>query len=80
MTISPLGSVEKAHAKDTADEGGGQEKHRQDLDHSQCPAVLMGSASDLCGFGRHSDIHLEGSVSKSCQSGLELHELLHLVG
>ena len=34
LAIGPLGSTEKAHAKDTADEGGGQEKNRQDLDDS----------------------------------------------
>lgn len=67
--ISPLGCAEKAHAEDTADEGGGQEKHGQDLDHAQCSAVLMGSACYLCGFGGHLDVHLKyGGFSKTLQS------------
>lgn len=62
LAISALGCAEKAHAEDTADEGGGQEKHGQNLDDAQCSAVLMGSTCDLGGFGGHFDVHLEGGV------------------
>lgn len=35
LAICPLGRVKKSHTEDTTDEGGGQKKHRQDLDDSQ---------------------------------------------
>lgn len=58
-----LTRAKEAHAKDTADEGGGQKKHRQNLDVSQCSAVLMGSTCDLCGFASHFKIYLRDSIS-----------------
>ena len=66
LAVNALGRAEKAHAKDAADEGRRQEKHRQDLDDSQSSAVLMGGASDLGGFGGHFDVHLEGDISGVC--------------
>ena len=60
LAIRPLGCAEEAHTEDAADEGGGQEKHRQDLNDAQRPAVLMGRACYLCGFGSHLDVHLKG--------------------
>lgn len=57
--MSVLTRAKEAHAENTADEGGGQKKHRQNLDVSQCSAVLMGSTCDLCGFTSHSKIHLK---------------------
>lgn len=62
LAIGPLRRAEEAHAEDAADEGGGQEKHGQDLDDAQCSAVLMGSMCDLRGFGSHSEIHLTGCL------------------
>ena len=80
LAISALGRAEEAHAEDAADEGGGQEKHRQDLDDSQCAAVLMRGVRNLCGFGRHCDVHLGGIiVSKTLPSQTGAHKLLHLV-
>lgn len=46
LAIFVLGRAEEAHAKDTADEGGRQEKHGQDLDVSKRSAVLMGRTCD----------------------------------
>ena len=46
LAIFVLGRTEKAHAEDTADEGGRQEKHGQDLDVSKRSAVLMGRTCD----------------------------------
>lgn len=63
LPMCVLTRAKEAHAKDTADEGGGQKKHRQDLDVSQCSAVLMGSTCDLCGFASHFKIDLRDSIS-----------------
>lgn len=69
LAVNALGGAEEAHAEDAADEGGWEEKHREDLDDSQSSAVLMGGASDLGGFGGHFDVHLEGGVSGVCWIG-----------
>ena len=66
--IIALGCAEEAHAKDTADERGGQEKRTQNLDDAQRSAVLMGSTGDLGGFGCHFEVHLRGSVSEMLPS------------
>ena len=46
LAIFVLGGTEEAHSKDTADKGGRQEKHGQDLDVSERSAVLMGRTRD----------------------------------
>ena len=46
LTSLVLGRAEEAHTKDAADEGGRQEKHRQNLDVSKRSAVLMGRTCD----------------------------------
>ena len=61
-----MGGAEEAHAEDAADERGGQEKHRENLNDSWSAAVLIEDVSDLGEFDNHFDVHLEDDISGVC--------------